>query len=203
LAYQAACRTETGVVLIGSWASLVTSEQRPRRAGVVRRMASFDHWRCVSTPTCSRTAWKVTSQCQRKTNQDRIWSGDASRSVETQGLGWESALWIADQHPPDGHRRLAGMLADRRVRDGRDDATLLAVPARHVQRRPEGRRIVPDLLQGGESLASHPRTAVLARLAWGCGRKESGIQAPAREPSWRCGGWPRAPRWLPIPGPQR
>jgi hypothetical protein len=170
---------------------------------VVRRMARCDHWRCVSTPKCSRTAWKVTSNCQRKTNQDKIWSGVASRSVETQGLGREFASWIADQHPADGHRRLAGMVPDRCLRDDLDDATLLAVPARYAQRRPERRRIVPDLLQGGKPLADHARTAILARLAWGCGRKESSIQAQAREPSWLGGGWPQAIRWPHTPGPQR
>lgn len=68
------------------------------------------------------------------------------------GLGRECASWIADQHPPDGHRRLAGMIPDRRLRDDLDDATLLPVPAWHAQHCPERRWLVPNFFRVGSRL---------------------------------------------------
>ena len=37
-----------------------------------RRIAISDHCLCVSNPRCLRTSSKVTSNCQRITNQERI-----------------------------------------------------------------------------------------------------------------------------------
>src|SRR5208282_5213329 len=37
-------------------AHTVISENNPSKAGVVRRIARSDHWRCVSTPRCARTS---------------------------------------------------------------------------------------------------------------------------------------------------
>ena len=86
--YHAARRTNLVPSAIRWWAKRVTSENRPKSAGVVRRIASSDHCRWVSTPRCRRTSWKVTSICQRKTNHDRIRSGSAVRSVH-------SRAWVA------------------------------------------------------------------------------------------------------------
>ena len=47
----------------------VIRENSPSKQGVVRAMARSDHWRWVSTPRWSRTSRKVTSTCQRWTNQ--------------------------------------------------------------------------------------------------------------------------------------
>src|SRR5918994_1853523 len=44
-------------------------------------MASSEHCLCVSKPRCLRISWKVTSSCQRITNQQTIFCGSASRSV--------------------------------------------------------------------------------------------------------------------------
>src|ERR687890_2151250 len=65
------------------WANNVTSENSPKSAGVARRIAKSDHWRCVSNPRWLRASWKVTSNCQRITNQQRIFLGSASRSVHS------------------------------------------------------------------------------------------------------------------------
>jgi len=82
----------------------VMSENKPNSAGVVRRIAISDHCLCVSNPRCLRTSWKVTSSCQRITNQQRIFCGSAPRSVHTQkSLGFELFLRIADQHPAHRH----------------------------------------------------------------------------------------------------
>ena len=43
--------------------------EQPKQAGVVLRIASSDHCLCVSNPRCLRASWKVTSSCQRITNQ--------------------------------------------------------------------------------------------------------------------------------------
>jgi hypothetical protein len=57
-------------------------EQAQSSAGVVRRMAISDHCLCVSNPRCLRISWKVTSNCQRITNQQTIFLGSAPRSVQ-------------------------------------------------------------------------------------------------------------------------
>src|SRR4051794_3872155 len=83
LGYQAAAFGCNRVVLSRARASAQTviSETIPSRAGVVRRIARSDHWRCVSTPRCARTSWDVVSTRQRETNQPRINAGVAPRSV--------------------------------------------------------------------------------------------------------------------------
>ena len=55
-------------------------EPNPKSAGVVRRIANSEHCLCVSNPRCLRICWKVTSSCQRITNQLRIFCGAAPRS---------------------------------------------------------------------------------------------------------------------------
>jgi hypothetical protein len=76
-------------------AHTVISENNPSRAGVVRRMARSDHWRCVSMPRWTRTSWNVVSTRHRETNHPRISSGVASRSVQRNADGLCS---------PDGSR---------------------------------------------------------------------------------------------------
>src|SRR5215218_954572 len=82
LCYQPAWRRKVpAACLIQLCPNKVSSENSPNSAGVVRRMAVSDHCLCVSNPRCLRICWKVTSNCQRITNQLRISSGSASRSV--------------------------------------------------------------------------------------------------------------------------
>src|SRR5215208_4623732 len=82
LSYQAAFLSTTLPLAIRCSTSSVTSEKRVKSAGVVLRIASSDHCLCVSNPRCRRTSWKVTSSCQRITNQERIFCGSASRGVQ-------------------------------------------------------------------------------------------------------------------------
>src|SRR3954452_16218805 len=56
-------------------ASSVTIENSPSRQVVVRTIALSDPWRWVSTPRWLRTSRKVTSSCQRWTNQWTICKG--------------------------------------------------------------------------------------------------------------------------------
>ena len=95
-----------GAIAIGRCAQTVTSENNPSSAGVVRRIARSDHCRCVSTPRCSRTSWKVVSIRQRNTKRPRVAAGSrrvgakkrcASRSPEgsrtsTQRIGRRHAV---------------------------------------------------------------------------------------------------------------
>ena len=59
-------------------AHTVAREWRPSSAGAVRRMARSDHWRCVSTPRCSCTSWRVVSIRQRQMKRFRIAVGSRS-----------------------------------------------------------------------------------------------------------------------------
>src|SRR5215207_5495145 len=83
LSYQAAFLSTTFAPLaIRCSTSSVTSENRAKSVGVVLRIASSDYCLCVSNPRCRRTSWKVTSSCQRITNQQRIFCGSAPGSVQ-------------------------------------------------------------------------------------------------------------------------
>src|SRR5664279_4123085 len=70
----------------------VTMENRPSKTGVVRRIALSDHWRWVSMPRWARVSSKVTSTCQRLTNQARISRGRALRSVARKAWGLNSPV---------------------------------------------------------------------------------------------------------------
>ena len=77
------------------WANKVTTQNGPKSAGVVLRIANSVHCLCVSKPRCLRASWKVTSSCQRITNQRTTCSGSASRSVHRRAWG---------SNPPSGSR---------------------------------------------------------------------------------------------------
>src|SRR5215207_4629886 len=81
LRYQAAGRTTPTARVIRQSTNKAISENSPSKAGVVHRIAISDHCLCVSNPRCLRASWKVTSSCQRITNQQRIFCGSASRFV--------------------------------------------------------------------------------------------------------------------------
>src|SRR3982750_3487374 len=90
--YQLAIRTVGVLVAYSSSAQSGTRENRPRRTGVVRSMALSDHCRWVSTPRWRRTSAKVTSIDQRRTNQRRMSSGSALRSVQRNAWGSRSPV---------------------------------------------------------------------------------------------------------------
>ena len=89
LPYQAAVRVRTAPVgaRASSSAQTATKENNPSSAGVVRRMARSDHCRYVSTPRWARISWNVVSMRQRETNQPRMRSGVAARSVLRNACG--------------------------------------------------------------------------------------------------------------------
>src|SRR4051812_48070175 len=87
LRYQAAVATTRRAWRLSRAARSVTRENSPSKQGVVRAMARSDHWRWVSTPRWSRTSRKVTSTCQRWTNQVRICNGSRVRSVQSRACG--------------------------------------------------------------------------------------------------------------------
>src|SRR3954464_4644467 len=87
LRYQAAVATARRAWRLSRAAMSVIRENSPSKQGVVRAIALSDHWRWVSTPRWSRTSRKVTSTCQRWTNQVRICNGSRVRSVQRRACG--------------------------------------------------------------------------------------------------------------------
>ena len=99
LAYHAAVRTGIVSLAPSRWAPSVTQAKRPKSTGVVRAMARSDHWRWVSTPRCARASWKVTSSCQRRTNQAMIWVGATAGSVHNKAWELSSHCGVVCQAP--------------------------------------------------------------------------------------------------------
>lgn len=103
-------RTHSGRRRCPAWSCVahgVTSENKSSSAGlqpapravppgdrfaIVRRMARSDHCRCVSTPRWRRASSKVVSTRQRRTNQRRMSTGSAVRSVHRNACGSFSPL---------------------------------------------------------------------------------------------------------------
>src|SRR5215207_4024304 len=89
LSYQAALRTMPSLLAMYRWARSATTENSPSNAGAVLWIALRDQCRWVSNPRRWRTSWNVVSICQRKTNQEMIRPGSASRSVH-------SKAWVSN-----------------------------------------------------------------------------------------------------------
>jgi hypothetical protein len=79
------------------------SENNPKSAGVVRRIANSEHCLCLSNPRCLRDSWKVTSSRQRITNQRTNLFTIGIEVEAQQGLGFEPSFGIADQNPAQGY----------------------------------------------------------------------------------------------------
>src|SRR5437879_4629234 len=94
---------------------MVTSEKSPKRAGVVRRMARSDHWRCVSTRHLGSHFVKGDFDwpTHDKPCQNLHWISVLIRTQHS--LGSKSALWITNEHPANGDRRNASMIPQRRA----------------------------------------------------------------------------------------
>src|SRR4051795_3165776 len=109
LRYQAAVQTAERARWSRRAASNATIENSPSRQGVVRATARSDHWRWVSTPRWSRTSRKVTSTCQRWTNQRTICSGSpAGSGARTAGGARGGPLLPARAEPGGDLQRLPG-----------------------------------------------------------------------------------------------
>src|SRR5215216_6651832 len=169
--YQAACRKAPAPCAIRSCANRVVSEHSPNSAGVVLRIAISDHCLCVSHPRCLRTSWKLTSNCQRITNQERIFLGSVSRSVHredryTASLGLELSAWVTDQHPAHGHGEQARGVPNGRCRSDLNYALPAPVPVSDLGRLPNGSRILGYLRKVGQALALYACSPSLARAPW-------------------------------------
>ena len=94
LAYQAAVRWAEGRCCRRRWAARVVQEKSPLRIGVVRGDLQLP--------------------AQHKPSQDlrRV----RRRVGAEQGMGSEFALWVPNQDPAQGRRRLARAVPDRRLR---------------------------------------------------------------------------------------
>ena len=167
------------------WAARVTQEKRPSRIGVVRAMAWWDHWRWVSTPRWVRTSRKVTSSCQRSTNHWMIWTGSALGSVQSRA--WVgTGIGVADQHPADGYRRLAGDVPEGGVGGQCHGAGMAAIPG-HRRCGPGGVGMMQQLCQGGLSGADDAGPSPLTGLAGWRRMVETGIQTQAGDETYRLG----------------
>ena len=86
--YQAVARGVISVCCAMRTSAIsVTALNRPNSAGVVRAMASSDHWRWVSIPRWARASAKVTSTCQRSRYHWSMCSGFAAGSVHSNAHG--------------------------------------------------------------------------------------------------------------------
>jgi hypothetical protein len=151
------------------WAKRVTSENKPKSAGVVRRIAISEHCLWVSIPRCRRASWKVVSICQRKTNHLRSAQGPQGRHQDrcTARPGWRKHL--ADRAPvPSVWTRRPVPCCTR--------AQSLRLPPRcaphhhtsrpHSRSCPGGARILGDDRKVWEAFALQARPAQLTGSAW-------------------------------------
>ena len=95
LEYQAVVGKDKGWLLRSSWVSKVTTENKPRSAGVVRAIALADHCRWVSTRRWVRTCWKVVSICQRRIKKARMAVAVSVMTVESKA--WGAHLFVTSR----------------------------------------------------------------------------------------------------------
>ena len=177
LEYQAARRWVRARSRSRVCAVTMTQLKRPSKTGVVRAMAGADHWRWVFAPRWARTAWKITSTCQRRRKQVTIVFGVRCASVQSRAVGART---------PSGSRSST----QRRGTTGWPDRYQRAVPVAHSRTRPAapvvpapgerhpGRlRVRQPLLQRGQARALEPRAALLARQPRGWRGLQGRVQA--------------------------
>jgi hypothetical protein len=135
-------------------------EQPQSRAGVVLRIANSVHCLCVSNPRCLRASWKVTSSCQRITNQRTICSGSASRSVQRRAWALNS---------PSGSRtsaqaQQASPWSTKRPSEKRSRpcAARSRTSSLSRGRLPNGDRVFDDRRKVGQPLTLYARSPYLA-----------------------------------------
>jgi hypothetical protein len=153
-----------------SCAANATKEYSPKSAGVVRPMAQSFHCPCVSMPRWARASSKVTSIRQRRTNHSIICCG-VCEAVRHEGLGFKGVLRVANQYPPNGDGRQAGVIPHHTAVSVQTSTSRSPPPYQGV---PRGRyplrlRISPHVLQCGPTcpfLARAPALSWLARRGW-------------------------------------
>ena len=97
-----------------------------------------------------------------------------------EGLRLQFGARIADQRPPDGHGRQAGVVPDRRAGGDLDDAIGTAAPKRRRVALPNGPGVVQDLAELGQGLALEWGTSAAPAPGW-CGGIQIGIEAQSRD----------------------
>src|SRR5215212_8431623 len=165
--------------------SRATMENSPSRQGVVRAIALSDHCRWLSTPRWSRTSRKVTSTCQRCTNQRTICTGSWARSVQSRACGSKrrrgsrssTQAGVAQQHPADRHDRQPSMAPDGIPRADLDEPVALAIPAGHGHAPPWRGRVGQHLGQVRQARALGPWSADCSRPARRRWCVEGGVEA--------------------------
>ena len=172
-------RTAVLGVCIKPCAQTVTSEYSPSSAGVVRRIARSDHCRCVSTPRCSRTSWKVVSIRQRKHEAPEDRRGFKVEVGAKKRLRVTLAGGIAHQDPADRGRRQAAMVPDRGAGDILQLAGLTAVPFGQHDGCPYSFGIGQHGVEFGQAFAFQRGPAALALPAFGGGLEQAGVQTQA------------------------
>src|SRR3954470_4406178 len=157
--------------------SRVTMENSPSRQGVVRAIAWSDHCRWLSTPRWSRTSRKVTSTCQRCTNQRTICTGSWARSVQSRACGskrrWgsrSSAQRIGTTGSPAWHQTACPEQIST-------EPVALAIPAGHGHAPPRRGRVGQHLGQVRRARALGSWSADCSRPAWRRWFVEGGIEA--------------------------
>ena len=103
-----------------------------------------------------------------------------------QGLGLEPGLGVADQHPADGYRRLAGDVPEGGVGGQCHGAGMAAIPG-HRRCGPGGVGMMQQLYQGGLSGADDAGPSPLTGLAGWRRMVETGIQTQAGDETYRLG----------------
>jgi len=130
---------------------------------VVRAMARSDHWRCVSTPRCSRTSRNAISNCPALDEPAQNLHEVTSLIDAQQGLWVEPAKEVAYQHPADWDDGHPTMAPDGGVGADLDGALALAIPTWHCDVLPHRCRIGQHLGYVGQALAFGARPPVRAR----------------------------------------
>ena len=178
LAYQAAVRWAEGRCCRRRWSARVVQEKSPIRIGVVpgngqvRPLALGLH--AQMRPHLLEGDLQLPAQHKPFQDLRRV----RRRIGAEQGLGSEFALWVPNQDPAQGHRRLARAVPDRRLRGEFHRAGSAVVPGcRHLNPWHGGQ--VQECLQRGQASAFQRRAAVLPRLTGWRWRVQGGVQAQA------------------------
>src|SRR3954463_2825881 len=188
LRYQAAVATARRAWRLSRAARSVTRENSPSKQGVVRAMARSDHWRWVSTPRWSRTSRKVTSTCQRWTNQVRICNGSRVRSVQSRACGskrpWGSRR-STQRIGTVGRPAWCQTAGGGRIRHGPPPP---AIPTRHRDALPLRSRVDQRRGEARQALALGPGPPARPGLAGRGWFVEGSIEAQARDTGYAVAG---------------
>ena len=176
LSYQAARRWVMGCRFCNAWAAKVVQEKSPSRAGVVagdgpvRPLALGLHAQVA--PDLLKGNFQLPAQDKPFQDLGRV----RCRVGAQQGLGVEGALGVADQHPANEDRRLAGAVPHRRLRTEFHRAGGAVVPG-HLGVGPSYVGMIKEGFQWWPPRAFQGWPAILTRLTGWRWCVQSGVQA--------------------------